>query len=82
MSNDIEMVIKEIESDILKKFGSKNSIEKYKCEEIGQGKGFLSKIIHLSITWKEDSTDDLPDKLIVKIPSRSQYDNIEQQTKF
>jgi hypothetical protein len=70
-----QLRVAEVESTLQNAFGTNNTIESFNAIEIGNGKGYMSQIIRLSLKWiNEDGK--LPQSVIVKIPSTAHFDMV------
>ena len=63
---DSEFTLEWLEELLRKEFNTKASIEDFSSSEIGFGKGMLSQILVVQLTWDTES-DNLPSSIVLKV---------------
>ncbi len=56
-------------------FKTKSTIEQWTVEEIGEGKGFVSQILRVSVSW-EPQMEGLPESVVLKVPGKKQMERL------
>lgn len=58
-----------IAGHLKKAFGPNAILSSIEAKKIGIGEGFASNILHLKLTWKNGNDKNLPETIVVKVPS-------------
>ena len=74
------LTIDTVQTVLCKYFATANTISTFTANEVGAGKGFLSIMAQVSMTWAAED-ERLPATILVKIPSTIQFDRIKEHAK-